>query len=102
MYVPLPPPPFGDMLRSIVRNLKHRPHNVLRLTRILKHFSEIPPLQAHAAPLVLFFTAQHSEGEIDMGSDTMHGESLDRWWCNCFRDAGERGEGGEGGVWDVV
>lgn len=75
-----------------VQNLYHCPHNLLRLTRILKHLSEITPLQPHAAPLVLYFTAQHSEGNIDLSEGTFHGGSLDRWWSNVFRDATERAE----------
>ena len=77
---------------GVVENLKYRPHNLLRLTRILKHLSEIPPLQPYAAPLVLFFVSQHSEGNIDFGQGTMHGDSMDRWWSNCFRDEREREE----------
>lgn len=75
-----------------VRNLYHCPHNLLRITRILKHLSEIKPLQPHAAPLVLYFTAQHSEGAIDLSEGSFHGGSLDRWWSNVFRDAQERKE----------
>jgi hypothetical protein len=49
-------------------------------------------LQPHAAPLVLFFTAAHSEGLIDLSEGTFHGGSLDRWWSNVFRDEQERKE----------
>ncbi|WVR03476.1 hypothetical protein IAU60_000467 [Kwoniella sp. DSM 27419] len=73
-----------------LRNLKDHSHNLLRLTRILKHLSEFPPLRPHAAPLVLFFTAAHSEGLISFAEGSMRGDSLDRWWSNCFRDAEER------------
>jgi hypothetical protein len=75
-----------------VRNLSHNAHNLLRITRILKHLSEITPLQPHAAPLVLYFTAQHSEGNINLSEGTYHGGSLDRWWSNVFRDEAERKE----------
>lgn len=73
-----------------VRNLYHCSHNLLRVTRILKHLSEIEPLQPHAAPLVLYFTAQHSDGGIDLSEGTFHGGSLDKWWSNVFRDETER------------
>jgi hypothetical protein len=75
-----------------VQNLNSASHNLLRITRILKHLSEIPPLQPHAAPLVLFFTAIHSEGLLGFDQHSMRGESLDRWWSNCFRDEEERKE----------
>ncbi|ODN76051.1 hypothetical protein L202_05996 [Cryptococcus amylolentus CBS 6039] len=89
-------------------NLRSANHNLLRLTRILKHLSEFPALQPHAAPLVLFFTALHSEGLLDFSNSTMRGGSLEGWWSNCFRDVEERKEvrkvvlnrGGYGdGVW---
>ncbi|ORY34317.1 opioid growth factor receptor conserved region-domain-containing protein [Naematelia encephala] len=76
--------------RKRLRNLQYNPHNLLRLTRILKHLSEITPLQPHAAVLVLYMTAQHSEGFFDLSSGTMAGDSLERWWGNCFRDEEER------------
>jgi hypothetical protein len=41
---------------------------------------------------VLFFTAQHSEGKIDLSQGTFHGGSLDRWWSNVFRNEAERTE----------
>jgi len=40
----------------------------------------------------LFFTAQHSEGNINLSEGTYHGGSLDRWWSNVFRDEAERQE----------
>ncbi|GFZ50769.1 hypothetical protein JCM24511_08527 [Saitozyma sp. JCM 24511] len=97
--------PTSDSKQRLL-NLHRRPHNLLRLTRILKHLSEFPALQAHAGPLVLFFVALHSGGDLDLSEGTMHGDSLDRWWSNCFRDEGEgrevraivrgRGRRGEG------
>jgi len=79
-----------------VYNLSHASHNLLRLTRILKHLSEITPLQPHAAPLTLFFAAAHSEGLLNFSKDgTMAGQSMDRWWAGCFRDEAERKEIGE-------
>ncbi|WVQ93827.1 hypothetical protein IAU59_000905 [Kwoniella sp. CBS 9459] len=71
-------------------NLKQRPHNLLRITRIMKHLSEFPQLQPHVAPLVLFFVALHSEGLLDFSQGSMRGDSLDRWWSNVFRDEEER------------
>jgi hypothetical protein len=38
----------------------------------------------------LYFTAQHSEGNIDLSEGSFHGGSLDRWWSNVFRDESER------------
>lgn len=76
-----------------VDNLRWRSHNLLRLTRILKHLSEITPLQLHAAPLVLFFTSQHSEGNFDFTRGKgMAGDSLELWWSHCFRNEAERKE----------
>jgi len=78
-----------------VYNLAHAPHNLLRLTRILKHLSEITPLQPHAAPLTLFFAAAHSEGLLNFTGGShgvMAGDSLDKWWSGCFRDEAERTE----------
>jgi len=58
----------------------------------------------------LYFTAQHSEGNINLSEGTYHGGSLDRWWSNVFRDESERKEvrrivkarGGFGeGTWGV-
>lgn len=66
--------------------------NLLDITRILKHLSEIRSLQYLAAPLVLYFVAQHSKGNIDMSEGTPRGEILDRWWSNVFRDKRERKE----------
>jgi hypothetical protein len=54
--------------------------------------TEIKPFQENVAHLVLYFTAQHSEGNIDLSPGTYHGGSLDRWWSNCFRDENEREE----------
>ncbi|WVF66204.1 hypothetical protein IAT40_000944 [Kwoniella sp. CBS 6097] len=71
-------------------NLKQRSHNLLRITRIMKHLSEFPQLQPHVAPLVLFFVALHSEGLLDFSAGSMRGDSLDRWWSNVFRDEAER------------
>ncbi|KAK8845450.1 hypothetical protein IAR55_006163 [Kwoniella newhampshirensis] len=72
-------------------NLRSRSHNVLRLTRILKHLSELSTtLQPHAASLVLYFVAAHSEGLLSFEHGTMRGDSMDQWWSNCFRDQGER------------
>ncbi|WWC97092.1 hypothetical protein V866_003970 [Kwoniella sp. B9012] len=72
------------------RNLRDHSHNLLRLTRILKHLSEFPLLQPHAASLVLFFTAVHSEGLLNFEEGSVRGNSLEQWWSNCFRDEGER------------
>jgi len=66
------------------------PDNFLDITRILKHLTEIKTLQDNAAPLVLYFVAQHSEGNIDMSEGTTRGEILDRWWSNVFRSQRER------------
>ncbi|OCF59690.1 hypothetical protein L486_02362 [Kwoniella mangroviensis CBS 10435] len=76
--------------RERFRNLRDHSHNLLRLTRILKHLSEFPQLQPHAASLVLFFTAVHSEGLLNFEEGSMRGNSLDQWWSNCFRDESER------------
>ncbi|WWD22397.1 hypothetical protein CI109_106888 [Kwoniella shandongensis] len=74
-------------------NLRSRSHNLLRLTRILKHLSEFPTtLQPHAAPLVLYFVAAHSEGLLSFEEGSMRGDSMDKWWSNCFRDEEERKE----------
>jgi len=78
--------------RERLQNLYYHPHNLLRITRILKCISEFPTLSTHAAPLALYFVTQHSEGNIDLSEGTLHGGSLDRWWSNCFRDEGERKE----------
>ncbi|ORX34688.1 opioid growth factor receptor conserved region-domain-containing protein [Kockovaella imperatae] len=70
-------------------NLYHHPHNLLRITRILKCLSEFPLLKPHVPLLILFFTALHSEGYIDLSPaphHNMHGQSLDNWWSNCIRD----------------
>lgn len=75
-----------------VSNLSNRPHNLLRLTRILKLLSLFPTLSQLAAPLILFLTALHSEGHLDLSPGTMHGGSLDRWWVNCLRDKALRKE----------
>ncbi|WWC58088.1 uncharacterized protein I303_100623 [Kwoniella dejecticola CBS 10117] len=76
--------------RERLCNLQNHSHNLLRITRILKHLSEFPQLQPHAAALVLFFTAVHSEGLLNFQEGSMRGDSLDRWWSNCFRDEEER------------
>ncbi|WVQ80367.1 hypothetical protein IAT38_002472 [Cryptococcus sp. DSM 104549] len=83
---------LADNSAERLRNLRNRPHNLLRLTRILKHLSEFPSLQPHAAPLVLAFVAMHSEGQLDFSQGTMRGDSMDKWWSNCFRDEEERKE----------
>ncbi|UOH83859.1 hypothetical protein LQV05_006597 [Cryptococcus neoformans] len=75
-----------------ISNLRARSHNLLRLTRILKHLSEFPQLQPHAAALVLFFVATHSAGMLDFSQGVMRGDSMDQWWSNCFRNEGERKE----------
>ncbi|WWC85779.1 uncharacterized protein L201_000645 [Kwoniella dendrophila CBS 6074] len=73
-----------------LQNLRDHSHNLLRITRILKHLSEFPALQPHASTLVLFFTAIHSEGLLSFQEGTMRGQSLDQWWSNCFRNEDER------------
>ncbi|KAL7418854.1 hypothetical protein Q5752_006538 [Cryptotrichosporon argae] len=73
-------------------NLTHAPHNLLRLTRILKHLSEFALLQPHAPVLVAFFAAQHADGRLDFSGDRTHGQSMERWWARCFRDERERDE----------
>lgn len=81
-----------DSTHFTVSNLRSRSHNLLRLTRILKHLSEFPQLQPHAAALVLFFVATHSAGMLDFSQGVMRGDSMDQWWSNCFRNEGERKE----------
>lgn len=49
-------------------------------------------MQPHAAPLVLYFVSLHSDGLLDFSKGTMRGDSLDKWWSSCFRDAQERDE----------
>ncbi|WWC66869.1 uncharacterized protein I206_100776 [Kwoniella pini CBS 10737] len=73
-----------------LRNLQDHSHNLLRITRIIKHLSEFPKLQSHAANLVLFFVAIHSEGLLNFQQGSMRGNSLDQWWSNCFRNQEER------------
>ncbi|KIR37333.1 hypothetical protein I352_00648 [Cryptococcus deuterogattii MMRL2647] len=75
-----------------ISNLRAHSHNLLRLTRILKHLSEFPQLQPHAAALVLFFVVTHSAGVLDFSQGVMRGDSMDQWWSNCFRDEKERKE----------
>ncbi|WRT63683.1 uncharacterized protein IL334_000606 [Kwoniella shivajii] len=72
------------------QNLRDRSHNLLRITRILKHLSEFEQLQTHTSTLVLFFATVHSEGLLNFQEGTMRGDSLDQWWSNCFRDESER------------
>lgn len=81
-----------NSIRSTVSNLRAHSHNLLRLTRILKHLSEFPQLQPHAPALVLFFIATHSAGILDFSQGVMRGDSMDQWWSNCFRDEKERKE----------
>ncbi|KAI9635903.1 opioid growth factor receptor conserved domain-containing protein [Dioszegia hungarica] len=81
---------LADDHKARLRNLTHAPHNLLRLTRILKLLALFPPLSSLAAPHVLFFTALHSEGHLDLSPSIMHGQSLERWWVNCLKDEGER------------
>jgi len=92
MYVTLRPPADGS-----VKYLCDKPDNFLVITRILKHLSEIKTIQDSAAPLVLYFVAQHSEGNIDMSEGKPLGVILilDRWWSNVFRDVRERKEIGD-------
>lgn len=77
---------------SAVQNLSYRAHNLLRITRIIKLLGLFPALSPLAAPFILFFVALHSDGLLNLSTDRMHGESLERWWANCLRDPDERKE----------
>ncbi|RXK39092.1 hypothetical protein M231_03597 [Tremella mesenterica] len=81
---------LADNADERLANLAARSHNLLRITRIIKCISLFPSLQPHAAPLVLFFVALHSDGKLPMMG--MRGDSLERWWGHCFRDERESEE----------
>jgi hypothetical protein len=89
-------------------HLLAHPHNLLRITRIIKCLGCLSPQQSpsqeadrsrgpgadgtahHAASLVLFFLAQHNEGRLELAEGTMAGGSLERFWGGALRDVGER------------
>ncbi|QRV77578.1 opioid growth factor receptor [Ceratobasidium sp. AG-Ba] len=69
------------------QNLTRSPHNNLRITRIIK-FMSIMSYPQYAAPFVLHVLSEQSEHGL-LNTSMLQG-SLDRWWANCNRDAGER------------
>jgi hypothetical protein len=80
-------------------HLLSHPHNLLRITRIIKSLACLSPspdqegaivTAHHPASLVLFWLSQHNEGRIDLGEGTMAGGSLERFWGGALRDQGER------------
>jgi hypothetical protein len=78
-------------LQHTVRHLLTHPHNLLRITRILKSLSLLSPSSSsssvgtrHPPSLVLFLLAQHNEGHFDLSPGSYAGGSLERFWVGAL------------------
>ncbi|KAN0087531.1 Opioid growth factor receptor (OGFr) conserved region domain containing protein [Tylopilus felleus] len=80
---PLPPRDF----KSRYQNLLRKPHNNLRITRILKCISELGMEHLNAGFLLHVLNEQSENGMLNSASIRL---SMDRWWANCMRDDHER------------
>jgi len=79
------PPPCD--FKSRYRNLLRKPHNNLRITRILKCLSELGLERLNAGFLLHVLNEQ---SENDKLNSTSLRQSMDQWWTNCIRDDLER------------
>lgn len=64
-----------------------KPHNNLRITRILKCISELGMELLNAGFLLHVLNEQSENGMLNSASIRL---SMDRWWANCMRDDHER------------
>ncbi|KAH0832026.1 opioid growth factor receptor conserved region-domain-containing protein [Lanmaoa asiatica] len=64
-----------------------KPHNNLRITRILKCLSELGVEHLNAGFLLHILNEQCENNMLNSASLRL---SMDRWWANCIRDDNER------------
>lgn len=62
-------------------------HNFLRISRILKHLSEMGLERLNAGFLLHVLNEQSEHDQLNTRALR---DSMDRWWANCIRDDGER------------
>jgi hypothetical protein len=77
----------SENYKARYRNLLERPHNFLRITRILKCLSELG-LEHMNVGFLLHVLNEQSEGgngsRTELNSSSIR-NSMDRWWANCLR-----------------
>jgi len=64
-----------------------RPHNFLRISRILKHLSEMGLEHLNGGFLLHLLNEQSEHNTL---TDAYLLDSMDRWWANCLRNQKER------------
>ena len=73
------------------KNLQNDPHNLLRITRMIKCLGEFKQLEIHVVTLILFFLSQNGEGYLDFTPKAKGGvwnplsHALDMYWVQSIR-----------------
>jgi len=68
-------------------NLRRHPHNFLRISRILKHLSEMGLEHLNGGFILHLLNEQSEHNTL---ADAYLIGSMDRWWANCIRNQEER------------
>ncbi|PVG00253.1 hypothetical protein CPB86DRAFT_729827 [Serendipita vermifera] len=77
----------GRRAMSQYQHLVRSHHNYLRISRILKHLSEMGLERLNAGFLLHILSEQSANNQLNA---PYLRSSMDRWWANCIRDESER------------